>query len=319
MERQVHDQQQQRGNQQMMNGADYLGLNNVVGDSYHFGGDEDLDNGGIAAYDEANTVLPSASDPLTFMQPSIVREEILAGSVPTIIHRQQYLPIDQQLREVHEMQNLMRRDADDHLQTVPNMTLRSDGSVESISFPSGSRRGSSLETDEGVRADGSFSSADNVSGLITSTPTKLGNGMGVGQIQLPVVDVYGSKGLQCLTNNNNPALVNKNVLRGNTLKVQLGSNGPPMRSGIGGRNRYRHEGGERDNFRRQNGRLVLENGYREDDESTAGLLLNGSDVSGVYLDNENTAGEEPGEAIRSDLATQPLWKSFRRPIVGPNG
>lgn len=407
MERQVHEQQQLRGNQQMMNGVDYSGLNSGGGggDSYQF----DLPNGGmlhdgsavVSTYDGVTTILSSASDPLTFMQPSIVRDEILSGTVPTIIHRQ---PMLDESGDMHEMQtligvgggmtemDLINGGGRGSVQVVPNMTM----SEETISMPSdsGSGRGSSLEGGQDL------SSVENLNGLVvTSTPTKNGNGIGMRggmqdevevedqrregidliqsprmTSQLPIVELYGMRSQSPISflnnnnnnnhnknlNNNNPKLVNKNnvfavVNGGNmpTVQRQLdrGEEGPaPAKVGVvystvnkkgvhgtgrggsirrvlngGDQEEMAGEGlesGEQDNLIRRDGRLVHENGY-EDDDSRLGLLLNGSGVSGVSAENGEamvvSSSGPPGRDRGSSIASKPMWDTFRRPIVGPNG
>lgn len=189
-----HEQQQLRGNQQMLN-VDYSGLNNGT-DSYRF------NNGGVNTLDSNVTTILPATDPLTFMQPSVVRDEILSGTVPTIIHRQPLLASDQQL-DMHEMQTLIGSGGGGNsgdmanggaVQVVPNMTMTTAMSEETMSMPSDSNsgRGSSLSNSGGGAA--ALSSVENVNGeggrmdgavgpMMTSTPTKVaaGNRLGNGQ------------------------------------------------------------------------------------------------------------------------------------------
>lgn len=381
MEQQAHEQQQLRGNQQMMSGMDYSGLNSN-GDSYHFDSlphDGELGNGILSTYDGVTTILPSSSDPLTFMQPSIVREEILAGSVPTIIHRHHHLPLDQQLGDMHEMQTLIGVGGgggggsdSPAVQIVPNMTMTSGMSEETISIPSDSASGRVSEVGD---------AGELLSGVVlTSTPTKTGNegmmmhrsrrresdeeqrGGYVGDsipVQLPIDLLYQRQQSPLLflhNNNNNPKLVNRNVAaNGNLPKIQPlpgngdvttmvnggarvgGPNGLPVYSTVNKKGQPQRssrraflngdegeqERPEVDHLIRRvdDGRLVHENGYEDEDDSRTGLLLNGSNVSGISVENNN-GGPAVGVVVTkggSSLATNPLWDTFRRPIVGPNG
>lgn len=258
----MHEQQQFRGNQQMMNGLDYSGLSTGGGggggggdSSYRFdampSGDERGIGNGVDAHDGLTTVLPTATDPLTFMQPSIVREEILAGSVPTIIHRHHPMAANQEVGDMHEMQTLISRGRG----VSQN---RHDSAEETVTVPSGHRGVSSSEEEEETEADVRSSNSSN-NGPITSTPTKSVNGyvvMGPNGIQgaeeglvwsgrrhppngtaatthvpvqLPIVNLYRPQSPHCLYNNNNPKHVNKNSA---ALGFTNGGQAPPKRGGV---------------------------------------------------------------------------------------
>lgn len=355
-----------------MNSVDYSGLNNGP-DSYRF---DMPNNGGLVC---ATTILPTtSSDPLTFMQPSIVRDEILSGTVPTIIHRLPPLRSSDQQLDMHEMQTLIgggcNADSSDlvneggAVQVVPNMTMSTAMSEDTISVPSGGGSSLFLEGDEGGSGETlNGSGRGGVCGIgvpvMASTPTKgeqqklqlRENGRGLaggGKIeeeaaQLPIVELYQPM-MSFTNNNNNPKLVNRNniggsggAVNGNGIpKVQLGrKNGPVYStvnkkgvhgSGVSNKNGREEEEveaqpWEKDNLiNKRDERLVHENGYAEDDDSRMGLLLNGSAVSNGIDLAENGGGstnnnKNNNKNTKGGLASNPLWETFRRPIVGPNG
>lgn len=235
MEQQAHEQQQLRGNQQMMHSVDYAGLNNGT-DSYHFdmpnGVAGEIGIGGVHA-PHLTTILPS-SDPLTFLQPSIVRDEILSGTVPTIIRRQPILTSSGSSEDqvgAHEMQTLISSSSGPNLDhelmngggtvhVVPNMTMTSAMSEETMSVlsDSSSERVSSLGTSRGggVGHPGNSEEGLNLNSdnegipLTTSTPTKVngvvwrsdmnGGGGGIEDLeqQMPLVANGGNGGVEWL-------------------------------------------------------------------------------------------------------------------------
>lgn len=381
MERFAHEEQQLRGNQQMMNSVDYSGLNNGP-DSYRF----DLPNNGGLVSGATTTIVPTtSSDPLTFMQPSVVRDEILSGTVPTIIHRSPALRLSDQQLDMHEMQTLIGSNADSSdlvnegeggaVQVVPNMTMSTAMSEDTLSVPSGGGSSLLLEGEDGG-SDETLNGSNGQRGvagigvpLITSTPTKgeqqkLQNGRGLagggaGKIEeLPIVELY--QPMMSFTNNNNnnnPKLVNRNnvgAMNGNgngngngipKVQVQVAAgrkNGPVYStvnkkavhgsgSGVSNSNRNGREEKEeveveaqpweKDNLiNKRDERLVHENGYAEDDDSRMGLLLNGSAVSnGSDSGGSSNNTNNKNKNTKGGLVSNPLWETFRRPIVGPNG
>lgn len=381
-EQQVHEQQQLRGNQQMMNGMDYAaGLMNSSGGSYHFdvmpNGDAhgQMGNGVLCTYDGVTTILPSPStDPhLTFLQPSVVREEILAGSVPTIINQHHRNGLDLDGGDAHELQTLISvpgngetsldcQMLNGHVVVVPNnMTMSTGLSEETMSVPSSSSSSSSSASDSvGDQSplnghnnnniinnaadddlEDELSSAEH---LASSTPTKGPRRDDNDDCKLPLVgDLFHLPKPQTppfvffTNNNNNPKLLNKNVIpmkngtgtgKGQVPVVVYSTinknNGKMAVNGLG-------RAGDKSPTN-DDGRIVQENGYaEEEDDSRLGLLLlNGSGVSSVG-DEVSTEEERRGgvavvgggakgsNSLGSNYNHSTWLDTFRRPIVGPNG